>query len=55
MFQKALVPKKMQQEYDHPYFGWLFLGSIFSIINYPDSINPTPGNVNSIELNLAFS
>ena len=50
MFQKALVQKKKAARYDHPYFGWLFLGSIFSIINYPDSINPTPGNVNSIEL-----
>ena len=50
MFQKALVPKKKAARYDHPYFGWLFLGSIFSIINYPDSTNPTPGNVNSIEL-----
>ena len=55
MFQKALVQKKNASKIDHPYFGWLFLGSIFSIINYPDSINPTPGNVNSIELNLAFS
>ena len=50
MFQKALVPRKNAARYDHPYFGWLFLGSIFSIINYPDSTNPTPGNVNSIEL-----
>ena len=50
MFRKALVPKKNAARYDHPYFGWLFLGSIFSVINYPDSTNPTPGNVNSIEL-----
>ena len=40
----------MWHRYDYPYFGWLFLGSIFRIINYPDSTNPTPGNVNSIEL-----
>jgi hypothetical protein len=47
---EGLGPKEEAARYDHPYFGWLFLGSIFSIINYPDSINPTPGNVNSIEL-----
>jgi Dolichyl-phosphate-mannose-protein mannosyltransferase len=47
---EGLGPKEDAARYDHPYFGWLFLGSIFSIINYPDSTNPTPGNVNSIEL-----
>ena len=47
---EGLGPKEDTARYDHPYFGWLFLGSIFSIINYPDSTNPTPGNVNSIEL-----
>jgi hypothetical protein len=47
---EGLGPKEEAARYDHPYFGWLFLGSIFSIINYPDSTNPTPGNVNSIEL-----
>ena len=47
---EGLGPKEDAARYDHPYFGWLFLGSIFSIINYPDSTNPTPGSVNSIEL-----
>jgi hypothetical protein len=47
---EGLGPKEDAARYDHPYFGWLFLGSIFSMINYPDSTNPTPGNVNSIEL-----
>jgi Dolichyl-phosphate-mannose-protein mannosyltransferase len=47
---EGLGPKEEAARYDHPYFGWLFLGSIFSIINYPDSTNPIPGNVNSIEL-----
>ena len=46
----GLGPKEDAARYDHPYFGWLFLGSIFSIINYPDSANPTPGNVHSIEM-----
>jgi hypothetical protein len=35
--------------YDHPYFGWLFLGSIFSTSGYPDSLNPKPGDVSSVE------
>jgi len=35
--------------YDHPYFGWLFLGNIFNIIGYPDSLNPRIGDVYSIE------
>jgi hypothetical protein len=47
---EGLGPKEDAARYDHPYFGWLFLGGIFSIFNYPDSTNPTPGNVNSIEL-----
>jgi hypothetical protein len=47
---EGLGPKEDAARYDHPYFGWLFLGSIFSIINYPDSTNPAPGDVNSIEL-----
>ena len=47
---EGLGPKEDAARYDHPYFGWLFLGSIFSIINYPDLTNPTPGDVNSIEL-----
>jgi hypothetical protein len=47
---EGLGPKEEAARYDHPYFGWLFLGSIFSVINYPDSTNPTPGNVNSMEL-----
>jgi hypothetical protein len=51
---EGLGPKEDAARYDHPYFGWLFLGSIFSIINYPDSTNPTPGNVNSIELTWLF-
>jgi Dolichyl-phosphate-mannose-protein mannosyltransferase len=47
---EGLGPKEEAARYDHPYFGWLFLGSIFSIINYPDSTNPIPGDVNSIEM-----
>ena len=46
---EGLGPKEDAVRYDHPYFGWLYLGSVFSVINYPDSANPTPGDVNSIE------
>jgi Dolichyl-phosphate-mannose-protein mannosyltransferase len=46
----GLGPKEDAARYDHPYFGWLFLGSIFSLINYPDSTDPTLGNVHSIEI-----
>jgi hypothetical protein len=35
--------------YDHPYFSQLFLAGIFKIIDYPDSLNPSLGNVHSIE------
>ena len=45
----GLGPKEDTARYDHPYFGWLFLGSIFNLIGYPDSGNPTPGDSNSIE------
>jgi len=41
-------PKEESAGYDHPYLGWLFLGSIFNIIGYPESANPTPGDANSI-------
>ena len=36
--------------YDHPYFGQIFLAFIFKIIGYPDSLNPKPGDVHSIEM-----
>ena len=46
----GLGPKEDAARYDHPYFGWLFLGSIFSLISYPDSADPTLGNVQTIEI-----
>ena len=51
---EGLGPKEDATRYDHPYFGWLFLGSIFNIINYPDSINPKLGDLNSIEMAWLF-
>jgi hypothetical protein len=38
--------------YDHPYFGQLFLAGIFSLIDYPSSLNPQ-ANSESISLLLA--
>jgi len=36
-------------KYDHPYFGQLFLAAALSLINYPDSLNPS-SNIHSIEM-----
>jgi hypothetical protein len=36
-------------QYDHPYFGQLFLAGILSLIGYPDSLHPSP-DLKSIEL-----
>jgi Dolichyl-phosphate-mannose-protein mannosyltransferase len=35
--------------YDHPYFGQIFLGAALSIVNYPDSLNPSVSS-QSIEM-----
>ena len=37
--------------YDHPYFGQIFLATIFKMIGYPDSLIPSAaeGDVHSIE------
>ena len=34
--------------YDHPFFGQIFLGAIFKIIGYPESLNPS-ADLDSIE------
>jgi Dolichyl-phosphate-mannose-protein mannosyltransferase len=36
--------------YDHPYFGQLFLAGALGIIDYPKSLNPSIGDVQSIEM-----
>ena len=43
-------PQEKETKYDHPYFGQIFLAGIFKIIGYPDSLNPKPGNVQSVEI-----
>jgi Dolichyl-phosphate-mannose-protein mannosyltransferase len=34
--------------YDHPFFGQIFLGSMLTIIGYPETLNPSP-DLHSIE------
>jgi hypothetical protein len=36
-------------QYDHPYFGQLFLASMLSLVGYPDSLHPS-ADLKSIEL-----
>lgn len=31
-------PQKEGGQYDHPYFGWLFLAGIFKLVGYPESL-----------------
>jgi hypothetical protein len=39
--------------YDHPYFGQMFLGTIFTIIGYPDLAIPSlPSSVQDLELSV---
>lgn len=45
-------PKDDFPRYDHPYFGWIFLGSVLGAVGYPDSLNPTdePQSIESLYL-----
>jgi Dolichyl-phosphate-mannose-protein mannosyltransferase len=43
-------PQEELTFYDHPYFGQLFLAGIFKIIGYPNSLNPSVGDIHSIEM-----
>src|SRR6476661_7682984 len=38
---RILSGQGFQQNYDHPYFGQLFLAGIFKVIGYPNSLNPS--------------
>jgi hypothetical protein len=38
-----------QSFYDHPYFGQLFLGSIFWLIDYPHSLHPSVWDMQTVE------
>ena len=50
---QGLGPQELKATYfypfDHPYFGQIFLASLLSLVNYPNSINPTI-NSHSIEM-----
>jgi hypothetical protein len=49
--QGSQLPKNTYfYTFDHPYFGQLFLASALSLINYPDFLDPTIGDVHSIEM-----
>jgi 4-amino-4-deoxy-L-arabinose transferase-like glycosyltransferase len=43
-------PEESGTYFDHPHFGQIFLASMFKIIGYPDSLNPKPGDVHSVEM-----
>jgi hypothetical protein len=35
--------------YDHPYFGWIFLALVLKLIGYPSLLNPSVGDLSSIQ------
>ena len=43
-------PTSPYERYDHPYFGWIFLAGLLKLVGYPDSLNPIPGDVQSVEM-----
>jgi Dolichyl-phosphate-mannose-protein mannosyltransferase len=43
-------PQESLYFFDHPYFGQIFLASIFKLINYPGSTHHLIGDVHSIEM-----
>ena len=46
---RELNGQGFQQNYDHPYFGQLFLAGIFKVIGYPNSLSPSI-DIHSIEM-----
>jgi glucose/arabinose dehydrogenase len=42
-------PKDEFPRFDHPYFGWIFLGGVLAMFGYPDSLNPS-SDVNSVQM-----
>ena len=49
---EGLGPQDPAWRYDHPFFGQILLGSILSIIGYPDSLHPNPSGDNTSVENL---
>jgi hypothetical protein len=51
LVSKNLGPQDPYYQYDHPYFGQIFLAAVLGMIGYPNSLNPSAdGNVHSIEM-----
>lgn len=46
---KGVLPRGAPH-YDHPYFGRIFLASVLGFVGYPDSVQPSPGKIESIEM-----
>ena len=46
---KGVLPRGAPH-YDHPYFGRIFLASVFDFLGYPDIVQPSPGKIESIEM-----
>jgi len=42
-------PQEDQYFYDHPYFGQIFLASIFWVTGFPNSLHPTSNSIQSVE------
>jgi hypothetical protein len=47
---EGLGPQDPSWRYDHPFFAQIFLASVFSIIGYPHSLQPSEGDVQSVEM-----
>jgi F5/8 type C domain/Dolichyl-phosphate-mannose-protein mannosyltransferase len=52
--QEGLSPEELEfrgeSRYDHPYFGQLFLAGVFKLIGFPEIVNPSLGDGDSIEM-----
>ena len=49
LVMKNLGPYDPYYQYDHPFFGQIFLAGALGLIGYPHSLNPSP-NLHSIEM-----
>jgi hypothetical protein len=47
---QGLGPQNPTDRYDHPFFAQYFMAGVFKLIGYPNSLNPHPGDVHSIEM-----
>ena len=47
---EGLSPQEPLSYYDHPYFGQIFLGTLFKIIGYPDLFKPAPNESSIVTL-----